>query len=322
MVIVLPVIERLLGRNIPTWVYITVLVLFFLWACYLTWRDAMKSSVSALDPSRQRRLMIIDRLSTFLKEFPVVTPAWYAINDGAGGGVNEVAQIHAHNDRVTDFLSVHYPEGLKRFERRGTLGLEELLHELLIEDDPTKPQIKGVIEEVYIQWAVPDGNITGKYPMECVFTIKARVVNVQPVPTTLRFDFSVKAPKADCKTRRSSLAGLLFKHEQHGAGFLPHTSAITVVTEEMPDLETICKKPLTQGEEREGWLRFVLSHANNPIRKNVYLLRLIVKDAYGGEWPILSEKSQWREAGEIVTKAREEFEQVLSEIQKADKAKK
>lgn len=76
----------------------------------------------------KRREMIVERLEQLIKESPPVTPPWYAVH-GAGEGLAEIGRIKGHRARILDFLEVHLPEGVKRFERQGTRALEQLLAE-------------------------------------------------------------------------------------------------------------------------------------------------------------------------------------------------
>jgi hypothetical protein len=302
-IVALALIERFTGQNIPTWLYVTVLIAFAFWACYLAWRDSQRKQASVSDSSTRRRDMLINRLEQLIKESPPVTPPWHAVH-GAVEGLAEVGRITAHRNQVLAFLEVHWPEAVKRFERQGTRGLEELLAECLKEDDKTRPNIKGEIEEVHDIWALPQTRQAEEKPdepFEYFFTIKVRVGNIHPVETTLRFELWLQAPHAKCKAIKSSLARLFHRYEQHATGTLSRMSMMQLVTDEMPDLEALCRTPLTRGVERVGWLRFVLAKADNPIRQDVESMTLIAKDVYGGEHPILSHRSEWKHSGEIVT---------------------
>jgi hypothetical protein len=275
-------------------------------------RQAESNSLSESGDAGQRtrrRVMLINRLEQLIKESPPVAPPWYAVH-GDVEGLPGVARITAHRNQVLAFLEVHWPEAVERFERHGTRGLEELLAECLKEDDKTRPNIKGEITEVFDQWAVAvDQPADDESALEYFFTLNARIVNRTAVPTTLRFELWVQASHANCKTNHSSLANLLIKRTRHGTGLMVGISQVESIIEEMPHLELLCKTPLTMGDEREGWLRFVLPRANNPIRKDIESLTLVVKDSYDQEHRIFCPRSQWRKEGELVTRFKVEIEQ-------------
>src|SRR5205823_4806752 len=120
-----------------------------------------KERTTVPDAGRQRRKMIAERLEQLIKESPPVTPPWIAIQHGKEDGPAEIARIHGYRARVIDFLEVHWPEAVKQFEKQGTRGLEELLAECLEDEDKTKPNIKGKIEEVIVENALPEERIAG-----------------------------------------------------------------------------------------------------------------------------------------------------------------
>ena len=172
-------------------------------------------------------------------------------------------------------------------------------------DKNANPEIKGEIVEVHDEWAVPPSrkNEQGKEDttLEHFFTIKARIFNVRPVPTTVRFELWLQAPHANCKANRSSLTGLFLRREEHATGIISRTSMMQLVTEPLTDLDSLGRTPLARGEEREGWIRFVLPKGNNPARSDIQAICLVVKDIYGGTHFISSPRSEWTHSGEIIT---------------------
>src|SRR5258708_7577946 len=80
--VLLGVFERLSGKSVPLWVYVAILIFFALLACYLAWRDSQKERTTVPDAGRQRRKMIAERLEQLIKESPLVTPPWIAIQHG------------------------------------------------------------------------------------------------------------------------------------------------------------------------------------------------------------------------------------------------
>lgn len=195
-------------------------------------------------------------------------------------------------------------------ERRRLLAERQLLLEEKAKN--AKPELRVEVLEVYSYLAFPLGQQSeqdkdkNELPADRFFTIRARVFNVRQTPTTLRFELWVQPPNANCKTSKSSVDGLLFKYEKHTtAAQGDRISKTETVTEEMRDLETECRTPLVFGEGREGWLRFVLQKATNPMRQDIELITLAIKDSYGGTKVVSVPPSEWRTSGEFVTKSNE-----------------
>jgi hypothetical protein len=175
-----------------------------------------------------------------------------------------------------------------------------------------KPEIGGEIEEVHDKWVLPaypkDEKITDT-SLEYFFTIKARIYNVRPVPTTLRFELWLQAPNANFKANRSSLSGLHLRREEHATGTLSRTARMQTTTEDLIDLEKLGRTPLALGSEHEGWLRFIVPRADSAYKKDVESLCLVARDVYGGAHIIQSDRSEWYQSGEIITDFELELEQ-------------
>jgi hypothetical protein len=175
-----------------------------------------------------------------------------------------------------------------------------------------KPEIGGEIEEVHDKWVLPayrDAEKVSDTSLEYFFTIKARIYNVRPVPTTLRFELWLQAPNANFRANRSSLSGLHLRREEHATGTLSRTARMQTATEELTDLEKLGRTPLALGSEHEGWLRFVIPKANSAYKKDVESLCLVARDVYGGTHIIQSDRSEWYHSGEIITEFEVELEE-------------
>ena len=200
-------------------------------------------------------------------------------------------------------------------ERRAVLEAQERL--LTEQSKNAKPEIRGKIEEVHDKWVLPaypkDEKIADT-SLEYFFTIKARIYNVRPVPTTLRFELWLQAPRANFRANKSSLSGLHLRREEHATGTLSRTARTQTVTEPLIDLEPLGRTPLALGEEREGWLRFVIPRADSAYKKDVESLCLVARDIYGGAHIIQSDRSEWYQSGDIVT----DFEVELEEQKQKD----
>ena len=294
--VALGVFERFSGRNVPLWVYGLVLVLFALMACYLAWRDSQKEHGAGSDISRQRRNMIADRLAQLIKESPPVLPPSFAVQ-GAMDGLAEVGRIKGHRSRIIDFLEVHCgPEAVTRFEKHGTVGLEQLLAEMLREDDKTKPWIKGEIEEVIVETALPEEKIAGfDYYMTMRFWLRS-----ETVPTNFRaFElwlFVEHAKLSQYKGERILLDGLCLDRKQY-----QKTNAQTepaIILTKLVDYDAAT--PLEQWVTREGWLRFVIRNVEYADKGTEGLkfdrLELRVTDGSGKLWT-LTTKPPWTKTG-------------------------
>jgi hypothetical protein len=191
-------------------------------------------------------------------------------------------------------------------ERRALLEAQGKL--LTEQTKNAKPEIKGEVIEVYDKWAIPAAKAGTDTSLEYFFTIKARIYNVRPVPTTLRFELWLQAPRANFKANRSSLSGLYLRREEHATGTLSRTARMQTATEELIDLEKLGRTPLALGAEHEGWLRFVLHRADSPYKKDVESLCLVARDIYGGAHIIQSDRSEWYQSGEIITDFEVELE--------------
>jgi hypothetical protein len=175
---------------------------------------------------------------------------------------------------------------------------------LLVEREKNlRPEIRGEIEEVHTDLILPEDMTfeSDKSPFEGYLTIKARIVNIRPIPTTISVELWVQTAYGSSKTMKTNLDGLLFKRKLHEPGAFIRGTFVGHLTEDMSSLEAQGKFPLTIGNEREGWLRAIVLRAENPILQDVLSVTLEVKDAYGGTHNIISQRSQWRKTGEIIT---------------------
>lgn len=178
-------------------------------------------------------------------------------------------------------------------ERRAMLEAQEKL--LIEQTKNAKPEIRGEIEEVHDKWVLPayrDAEKVSDTSLDHFVTIKARIYNVRPVPTTLRFELWLQAPRANFRANRSSLSGLYLRREEHATGTLSRTARMQTATEELTDLEKLGRTPLALGSEHEGWLRFVIPKADSAYKKDVESLCLVARDIYGGAHIIQSDRSE------------------------------
>lgn len=299
--VALGVFERISGKTVPLWLYGATLIFFAFLACYLAWRESQRQRVSGIDADQKKRAMIAARLEQFIKESPPVAPPWIAIHasSGEGDGLADIARIEGFRSRVVDFLEVHWPERVKRFEKDGTRGLEELLAECLEEEDKTKPKIKGRIEEVIVENALPEERIAG---FDYYITIRFWLRN-ESVATNFRtFElwlFAQHAKQSEYKGDRLPLAGLCLDRKQY-----QKTGAQTAQAPALAPLQDYdAATPLEPWVSREGWLRFVIrnvEYADTVSKEGKGFvfdrLELWVTDGSGKLWT-LTTKPPWLKTG-------------------------
>jgi hypothetical protein len=125
-------VERLTRQNVPTWVYVSILVLFALCACYLAWRDVKRKENEAVSRlkslTRHKIKFTIDEVST--RVFVNVPSSYNVLT------VTAKIKIQFENEDT-------YPWTMK--------GLSLTLHEL---EPPELPEIDTyIVKEEYIESA-------------------------------------------------------------------------------------------------------------------------------------------------------------------------
>jgi hypothetical protein len=101
VIVLLGVGERISGQNIPLWVYISLLGMLGMMACYLAWRDA-QSELAQRDT--RKRDIIIQRLSAFISKYNQIDDGWLRVSIENSG---KLIQRDAYYDRVNAFLEKH-----------------------------------------------------------------------------------------------------------------------------------------------------------------------------------------------------------------------
>lgn len=280
MVIVLPLFERLSGKNVPTWVYITVLIAFALWACFLAWRDAQRGRAGISDLGTQRREMIAERLGQLIKESPPITPPWLAVH-GAGEGLAELGRAQAHRTQVIDFLAVHWPEGVKRFEEKGTRGLEELLAEALQGEarDKNLPVLKGEIQDLMMMGLTGDDDTRA-----CGIWLRAYIFNDSDCETGIKnFRFRVETSTEAFESLYPEEG--TFPQIYDDETMRHRALRGEIETKRFPDLVEFMKsgKTIIRGKPLTGYLQFRMKR---PDFKDFHFgehTRLIVIDTFGND---------------------------------------
>jgi hypothetical protein len=266
------------------------------------------------DTHRQKRQIIVDRLAQLIKESPSVTPPWLAIH-GAGEGLAEIGRIKAHRAQVMDFLEVHWPEAVPRFEREGTRGLEELLAEALKDEDPTRPLINGEIEEVYMESVIEIPEKVENRRFDCLVTIKAHVFNARPsIPASAKFQLEVQTSKGRFRASQIDVGDQRLKVSRKDTDQVPQMSKVVSVIVNIEEQELVkVGSRLTLNPGKEGWLRFIVPEEDAP-RDEIEAIALLAIDDYGTPHRIPSAKDEWMQSGELLRQRDIDFEEELQRM--------
>jgi hypothetical protein len=82
--VALGVFERFSGKNVPLWVYVSILIFFVFFACYLAWRDAKRELANYDNVESRRREYRANRLQSLLDEAGTVEYGWVSLDPGEG----------------------------------------------------------------------------------------------------------------------------------------------------------------------------------------------------------------------------------------------
>jgi hypothetical protein len=176
------------------------------------------------------------------------------------------------------------------------------------------PEIKAELKEVYLDPTVAESKREGEACFDYYITLNVYLVNTRPAPTSVEsFGLRVKTNTGEYEAVRTSLDGLILKRNQR---LVPkwaiRYSKIETTFEELLDLEKLSYAPLTRGEGRRGWLRFVLSEAWSPSSNKVESVTLVIRDAYGNSHLVTANRLEWKKTGEVVNRYQEEIRQQLN----------
>jgi hypothetical protein len=138
IIVLLGVIERLSGRNVPSWVYLVILGLFILMACYLAWRASQTELLKLGNKEARERDFLMARLRELIRDYNQIDEGMYASRDFANSG--KVMKSRAYHERVRGFLEQHFGNSaVEEFKRRRVGYLEELLGKLMKEQLASTP---------------------------------------------------------------------------------------------------------------------------------------------------------------------------------------
>jgi len=133
--VLLGVFERFSGKNVPLWVYVSILIFFAFLACYLAWRDAQNKLFHLSDKGAFKREFLAERLRTLLRD------AEEAIK--ANNAKTSIIYMEALSGflplgsraRILHFLQAYYDQRtIDRFNEYGLPVVEELLADCYKDD--------------------------------------------------------------------------------------------------------------------------------------------------------------------------------------------
>lgn len=126
VIVLLGVVERISGQNIPLWVYISLLGTLGMVACYLVWKDAQKELA---EKDTRKRDFIIERLNAFIREYNQIDDGWLRISLENSG---KLIRRDAYYKRVNTFLEQHWGKwAVDQFRERRVVFLEELIGKVM-----------------------------------------------------------------------------------------------------------------------------------------------------------------------------------------------
>lgn len=140
--VLLGLFERFSGKNVPLWVYATILVFFAFLACYLAWRDERQQLGQLTDKGAYKREFLAERLRTLLRDAEEAIKAENARSTGIIFMEAITGFLPIRNSRqIQLFLERYYDaETLQRFNAYGLPVIEELLVDCFREEKLTVTQ--------------------------------------------------------------------------------------------------------------------------------------------------------------------------------------
>jgi hypothetical protein len=187
-------------------------------------------------------------------------------------------------------------------------------------DKNAKPKIKVEIEEVYTEFTVND---TGKYPnyADWYFTLKVYVANSGTPASIREYAFDVITDKGTLPTVKTPLDHLLIQREQRQTPkWGIHYSKSETIQDSLCDVSVI-NLPLQEGEQRAGWLRFVLLDTTGIGLEEIKAIILHVIAHEGTRRSVTLNRTEWKRSGELVNKYLQEFEWEMEKSRAEEKAK-
>lgn len=131
VIVLVGIVEKVSGKNIPLSVYFILLALLFCSACYLAWRDERRKQASLTGESfnRYKQEFLAERLRGFLNRDD-------ALDFEDLSNIRQFTLRMGETLKIKEFLEKYYdPETVKQFNERGMSVLEELLADCYRSDE-------------------------------------------------------------------------------------------------------------------------------------------------------------------------------------------
>ncbi|HEV7857445.1 MAG TPA: hypothetical protein VGO91_02240 [Pyrinomonadaceae bacterium] len=245
-----------------------------------------------------------------------IAPIWVALMSGSFSLIREV--VGYYQPEHTDPKPLFRLLGWTCFFISAVIAWIIKQRELVDEKAKNaRPEITGEILEVYFQ---PTAALS-KVPVltDLYITIKVYLVNTRPKQTTIKkYALMVNTDEGEYYAEETPIDGdLRLKREQRHQVILGlPASKIEPVLDELPGLGHQRHIALTEGNGREGWLRFVLAEValdTTKIQEGITTLTIV--DAFGTQHKITA-YPPFNRTGELVSHDMEEIHESVKESKK------
>jgi hypothetical protein len=183
-----------------------------------------------------------------------------------------------------------------------------------------RPNLRVEIQEVYPEFTV---SATGQHPyyIDYYFTVKVHLANEGRAIAVRRFELYANFNRGVKPMFISPLDHLALERKQR---LTPKWSVAysTVETVQGPLNElSQDKTPITYGDGREGWLRFVLPEISNEELSEITGITLCVVDTESNVHKTKADRIQWRQSGELVNTYHQEIQREAEREKVKEKAR-
>ena len=186
--------------------------------------------------------------------------------------------------------------------------------ELLTEREKNAHADIGVeIQEVYNEDTVREGGISPNH-IDGYFTLRVHLVNKGRPIAIRRFELQVNYDKGVRLTSTTPLNHLAFEYKRT---VTPKESYYFSKEEaEQGPLIELSRNLIDSGDNREGWLRFVLTEVSNEQLEEMKGITLLVVDAESNIHKATADKVQWRQTGKLINTYLQEQQRYIEMAEK------
>jgi hypothetical protein len=176
----------------------------------------------------------------------------------------------------------------------------------------TLPEIKAEIEEVYTENIVRKDGVHPNHN-DTYFTLKVYLVNKSRPIAIRQFKLDVNLGDSVKPASDTPLDHLAFAYSRIGVS--KETFHISQTETIQTPLTELSKDRIEHGDNREGWLRFVLPEISGKEIDEITGITLWVVDAESNIHKTTISKEQWRQTGRLINVEKQKFEQELERIE-------